>query len=196
MLNKAKVFKIMVPVLFACGVSNANAGAIDFRLSSNSAELSYLTQNASFGYGGADIGFGALINDNNDVIAHGSVLVSGSNAGDVKALHFGVGIKAYGGTIDKPGSNINGGAVAIGARVRYVFPGKVPLAILGEGFYAPPITSFAEFDGVREYRAALEYEVTPSARAYVGYRYLRIDPNRGDDHNLDSNANIGIRFEF
>ncbi len=199
MLKNTMVKNIMVTsmlVLSTATLTSAHAGAIDFRLGNNTAELSYLTQNASFGYGGADIGFGLLVNSRNDFIGNASILVSGTSAGDVKALHFGVGIKAYAGTVNGLVKNQNGGAVAIGARVRYVFPGSIPLAVLAEGYYAPNITSLADFNGVQEYRVALEFEVTPSARAYVGYRRLQLDLNNRSNYDVDNAANIGIRFEF
>ena len=175
------------------------AGAIDFRVGRDVAEISYLTQASSFGYGGADIGYGALINNDNDVLASASVLVSGSNAGDVKALHLGVGAKAYAGALEGPGAsslNVDGGAIAIGLRVRYVFPGNAPFAVLGEAFYAPEVTSISDFDGLQEYRFALEMEVTPSARAYIGYRNLEVDNSKVPDYKVDDEAHIGVRFEF
>ena len=182
--------------VIAASVSTAHAGAIDFRIGSSVAELSYLTQTASFGYGGADIGFGLLGNDNNDFLLNASMLVSGNSTGDVKGLHFGVGLKAYGGTLDDPKNNQNGAAVAISAKVRYVIPGTVPLAVLGEVAFAPDITSFSDFNGVNEYRVGLEYEVTPSARAYVGYRKLEVRSNDRPNHDVDNSAHIGVRFEF
>jgi hypothetical protein len=177
---------------------NGFAGAIDFRVARDMAELTYLTQTSSFGYGGADIGFGALINQYNDVVANGSILVSGSSTGDVKGLHFGVGAKAYAGTLNGESDNVNidGGAVAIGGHLRYVFPSSTPVAILGEVFYAPEVTSISEFDGLREYRVDLELEVTPSARAYVGYRKLEVTYNSSIDYDVDDEAHIGVRFEF
>jgi len=194
MLRKALIVTtLLIPF------NNASAGAIDFRVGQDMAEITFLTQTASFGYGGADIGFGALVNEHNDVIANGSILVSGSSAGDVKALHFGVGAKAYAGMIEGPGStslNVDGGAVAIGGRIRYVFPGTAPFAVLAEAFYAPEVTSIADFDGLLEYRVALELEVTPSARAYVGYRRLEVTFNRDIDYDVDKEAHIGVRFEF
>jgi hypothetical protein len=186
-------------------LQNVSAGAIDFRVGQDMAELSFLTQTASFGYGGADIGFGALINEYNDVIANGSILVTGSSAGDVKGLHFGVGAKAYLGTLEGPGPgpgpgqgslDVDGGAIAIGGRIRYLFPGTTPLAILGEAFYAPEVTSISDFDGLVEYRLALELEVTPSARAYIGYRNLEVTFNNDIDYEVDDEAHIGVRFEF
>ncbi|VAW50839.1 hypothetical protein MNBD_GAMMA05-1067 [hydrothermal vent metagenome] len=191
--------KALISIILLVPFNSAQAGAIDFRVGSDIAELTFLTQTASFGYGGADIGFGALVNDENDVIASGFILVSGSSAGDVKALHFGVGTKAYVGTLEGPGSgsiDVDGGAVAIGGRVRYVFPGSTPLAVLGEAFYAPEVTNISDFDGLVEYRVALELEVTPSARAYVGYRYLEVTFSDDIEYEVDDAAHIGVRFEF
>ncbi|MBE9567599.1 MAG: hypothetical protein IMF14_02810, partial [Proteobacteria bacterium] len=120
---------------------------------------------------------------------------------DVKALHFGVGAKVYAGDIKGPDNkdyDIQGGAVAIGGQLRYVFPGSAPLAILGEAFYAPEVTSISGFDGLFEYRFALELEVTPSARAYIGYRNLEVRFNKSGsvNYDVDNSAHIGIRFEF
>lgn len=197
MLRKALIVTtLLVPF------SNVSAGAIDFRIGQDMAELTFFTQNSSFGYGGADIGIGVLFNEYNDVIANGSILVSGSSAGDVKALHFGVGAKIYGGDINGPDAapvDIQGGAVAIGGQIRYVFPGSTPFAVLGEAFFAPEVTSISEFDRMLEYRVALELEVTPSARAYVGYRVMevRFQAFGNDvDYDVDDSANIGVRFEF
>lgn len=197
MLRKALIITaLLIPF------NNVSAGAIDFRVGENMAELTFFTQNASFGYGGADIGFGVLVNEYNDVIANGSILVSGTSAGDVKALHFGVGAKLYGGDINGPDAtpvDIQGGAVAIGGQVRYVFPGNAPFAILGEIFYAPEVTSISEWDRLLEYRVALELEVTPSARAYVGYRMMEVKFDASGssvDYEVDDSANIGVRFEF
>ena len=197
MLRKALIITTLLAPF-----NNVLAGAIDFRIGQDMAELTFFTQNASFGYGGADIGIGVLINEYNDVMANASILVSGSSRGDVKALHFGVGAKLYAGDINGPDNtpvDIQGGAVAIGGQIRYVFPSSTPLAILGEAFFAPEVTSISEFDRLLEYRVALELEVSPSARAYIGYRVLEVEFDsfgRTVDYEVDDSANIGVRFEF
>ena len=191
--------KALIITTLLLPVSNALAGALDFRVGKDAAELTFFTQTSSFGYGGADIGFGALINEHNDVMANGSILVTGSSTGDVKGLHFGVGAKAYVGTLDGPSSvsiDVDGGAVAIGGQLRYVFPGSTPFAVLGEACFAPEVTSISEFDGLLEYRVALELEVTPSARAYVGYRMMEVTYDSNVDYEVDDAAHIGVRFEF
>jgi len=197
MLRKALIF-----VLTMAPFSTALAGAIDFRLGSHVAEIAYMKQDATFGYGGADMGLGLFINDADDLLVSGAILVSGSSQGDVKGLHFGVGAKIYAGILDFPSpvDNQEGAALAIGAQARYVFPGKTPVAILIEGFGAPNVTSVSDFKGITEIRLAVELEVTPSARAYIGYRSFSVDlaPGlvKGNEYDLDKRGHVGVRFAF
>ncbi|MGB5396056.1 MAG: YfaZ family outer membrane protein [Gammaproteobacteria bacterium] len=188
--------KALLSLMILAPLSNVSASGIDLRLGSKTAEIVYLTESATFGYGGADIGFGLFFNEADDFVASGSVLVSGSSAGDVRALHFGVGAKAYFGSIDVQPENLEGGALAIGGQVRYVFPASTPLAILGELFIAPSVTSVSDFEGISEYRLALELEVTPSARAYIGYRQLKVEVDNNVKLKLDDRAHVGVRFSF
>lgn len=190
--------KALITIAALLPASNVLSAGLDLKLSSETAEVTFLTQNATFGYGGADIGIGLFINERDDFLLNGSIVVSGSGTGDVRALHFGVGGKIYGGRLDL-GPNVpnpSGGAIAIGGNLRYVFPSSTPIAILLEGFWAPSVTSFSDFDGIVEYRVALELEVTPSARAYIGYRKLEVELDTGFTDILDDNAHIGVRFAF
>lgn len=172
----------------------AYADGLDFRISSETAELTFLSEASTFGYGGADIGIGIFIDEGDDLMLSGSILVSGSSAGDVRALHFGVGVKAYLGSTDV--SNETGAAFAIGARGRYVFPGQTPLAILLEAFVAPAVTSLIDFKGVTELRLGVELEVSPSARAYVGYHSLEVDTEMTQNLEMDKSIHIGVRFSY
>ena len=199
MLRKALIL-IMVMTPF----STVMAAALDLRLGSKTAEVNYMMQDATFGYGGADISLGMFLNENDDVLATGSILVSGSSAGDVNGLHFGVGAKVYAGVLDfpSPKDNQEGASIAIGGQARYIFAGKTPMAILVEGFYAPDVTSASDFKGLTEIRLAFELEITPSARAYIGYRKLEVEVNKGlvnnndNDRELDDKGHIGVRFAF
>ena len=196
--------KALITIAALLPASNVFSAGLDLKLSSETAEVTFLTQNATFGYGGADIGIGLLINENDDFLVNGAIVVSGSGTGDVRALHFGVGGKVYAGRLDfqslNPGNpsqeNPSGGAIAVGGNLRYVFPSSTPIAVLIEGFWAPSVTSFSDFDGLVEYRVALELEVTPSARAYVGYRKLEVELDTGLKYDVDDNAHIGVRFAF
>lgn len=191
MLRNALI--VIMSIVF---VSSVKASGVDFRISSETAELVFLTESATFGYGGADMGFGLFINENDDLMGTGSVLVSGSGDGDVRGLHFGVGAKVYVGILDFPVDNQEGAALSIGGQVRYVFPAKMPFAILFEGFVAPGVTSASDFEGLKEFRGALELEVTPSARAYIGYRTLEVELDSGAKIELDEEVHVGVRFSF
>jgi len=195
--------KTIIIILAILPVSNSFASGLDLRLGTDAAELVYLTESATFGYGGADMGFGLFLNEDDSYIASASILVSGSGDGDVRGLHFGVGAKVYAGIIDFPSpiDNQSGGSVAIGGQIRYVFPGSTPLAILVEGFAAPDVTSLSDFKGLTEIRVALEMEITPSARAYIGWRSLEVELDEGlgingDEIDLDDSGHIGVRFSF
>ncbi len=196
------MFRKALFILAIAPFSTAYAGAIDFRLGNEMAEIIYKSQDASFGYGGADIGLGIFFNEDDNVLATGTILVSGSGQGDVRGIHLGVGAKVYVGVLDfpSPRENQQGGSVAIGAQIRYVFPGRAPFALLLEAFGAPNVTSASDFKGIKEIRLALELEVTPSARAYIGYRTLEVDLADGlvrdNAVELDDRAHIGVRFAF
>lgn len=185
----------LVSVAAVVSSTSSQAGGIDFRLGSETAELTYLTESATFGYGGADIGYGLFIDEDDDFVGSASILVSGSGTGDVRGLHYGVGAKAYLGFLDNRNDD-KGGALAIGGQIRYVFPSSMPLAVLAEGFAAPGVTSIADFDGITEYRFAIELEVTPSARAYIGYRFLEVELDTGAEIELDDKGHVGVRFSF
>ena len=195
MLRKALIFILAIAPL------SVSAAAIDFRLGNDMAEINYLAQDATFGYGGADTGLGIFWNDREDLLASGTILVSGSSDGDVRGLHFGVGGKVYAGILDFPVDNQNGAVLAIGGQARYVFAGKMPFAFLLEGFFAPDVTSASDFKGLTEVRIGLELEITPSARAYIGYRSLEVElikglGNNNGAHELDDKGHIGVRFAF
>jgi len=184
-----------VLLAFFCYSSASNANGIDLRLSSDAAELTFLSESSTFGYGGADIGFGVFFDDNDNLILNGNIIVSGSGLGNLPGLNFGVGIKAYAGTIDIIPSQ-TGGAVAIGVTGRYVIPGVVPMAVMVEAYVAPSVSSLADFDGVSEFRVGLEVEVTPSARAYVGYRDFEVDTNIKSGLKVDDAIHFGVRFSY
>lgn len=178
--------------------SQVHARGVDLRLADKTAEILYLTESSTFGYGGADIGFGWLFNENDDYMFSASMMVSGHGAGNNRALKFGVGGKLVFAMLDdRPGNaDEEFGGLAIGGQVRYVIPSSTPVAFLVEGFVAPEITSFSGAQQYTEFRVAVELEVTPSARAYIGYRNAQFELDGGTDIELDDDPHVGIRIEF
>ncbi len=175
--------------------SSSYSRGLDVKLANNMAEFNYLTESSTFGYGGADIGFGALFTENNNYQISANLMVSGNPAGNNKALQFGVGGKLLGISFDAP--DANAGVVALAAQARYIFPSKTPIALRLGLAYAPSITSFSGAESYSEYSFAIEAEVTPSARAYIGYRSIEYDfESFNNSFELDKGAHFGVKFEF
>lgn len=190
-----KLLIMTVSLVSSLAATQANATGVDIKLGNNAAEMTYLTKSSTFGYGGLDIGMGVFFNEDDDVQLNLSGMVTGNSAGNNRALKFGVGAKLSMADLDLIDEQV--GALAIGMQMRYVIPSSTPVAFLVEGFIAPSITSFSGAERYIEYRLALELEVTPSARAYLGYRYMEYQLEGGYDYDeMDGEGHLGVRFDF
>lgn len=176
--------------LFSTGV---HANGFDISLSDETANVVYLTDSGSLGYGGADVGFGVFWNEADDVVGHANILVTG-NPRSGNNFQFGFGAKGYLGTLDVPDEDV--AAVGIGGIVRYVIPSQTPMGIAVEAYLAPDITSFSDTEELREFSARFELEVMPSTRGYIGYRLLEPEMERAGDVEIDDEIHLGIRFTF
>lgn len=173
--------------------TGAQANGFDISLSDETANVVYLTDSGSFGYGGADVGFGLFWNEADDVVGHANILVT-SNPQSGNNFQFGVGAKAFFGNVDAPDEDV--GAIGIGGIVRYVIPSQTPMGLALEGYWAPRVTSFADTERLRELTARFELEVMPSTRGYVGYRLLEPELETAGKVEIDDEFHIGIRFIF
>lgn len=189
MLKKLSLLLPLISLPF-----QAEARGIDIKLANEMAEFTYLTESSTFGYGGADIGAGFLFTENNDFQLNGQIMISGNPAGNNKAYQFGVGGKVTLTSVDSTREEF--GAFAVGGQFRYVIPAAMPVAFVAAAYFAPSITSFSGADQYLEYRVAVEMEVTPSARAYLGYRKEEYEFEKGGKFELDENLHIGLKFEF
>lgn len=173
--------------------TGAQANGFDISLSDETANVVYLTDSGSFGYGGADVGFGLFWNENDDAVGHANILVT-SNPQSGNNFQFGVGAKAFLGNVDVPDEDV--AALGIGGMVRYVIPSQTPMGVSVEGYWAPRVTSFSDTDSLKEITARFELEVMPSTRGYVGYRLLEPDLEQAGKVEIDDEFHIGIRFIF
>jgi YfaZ precursor len=172
----------------------SSAAGLEFRVANESAEVLYLYKSSTFGYGGSDVSWGYYFNENDDIMLSGSFLISGNGAGSKRALQFGVGVKAF--LVDVANADVQGGGLGIGGLFRYVFSSSTPVAVLVEAYTVPTITGFGDTDGFTETRFALELEVSPSARAYIGYKTVTLQDDNKTEYEIDDTAHIGIRLSF
>ncbi len=186
--------KIAIAISLFTITSQANARGFDIKLANEMAEFTYLTESSTFGYGGADIGFGVLFTEDSDYQLNAKLMISGNPAGNNKSFQFGVGGKVMFVTFDRVNEDV--GALALAGQLRYIIPSSTPVAFRIGAAFAPSITSFSGADAYAEYEAAVEIEVTPSAQAYLGYRKMQYDFERGGKFILDDSIHIGVKFEF
>ena len=186
--------RIIAILAMAVVFNQVQAKGLDLRLADKTAELIYLTESSTFGYGGADMGLGFFYNDADDVMFSAVAMVSGHGSGNNRPLQFGVGVKLAFASLDVP--DLESGALSVGGQLRYVIPATTPVAFLAEGFVSPDITTFGDAEQTLEYRIALELEVTPSARAYVGYRKIEIDLTGLGEYEMDDEVHLGVRLAF
>ena len=81
-----KKISFVIALLSIPAVSQARG--IEIKLADEMAELTYLSESSTFGYGGADLGFGVLFNEADDLQLNAEMMVTGNPAGNNKALQF------------------------------------------------------------------------------------------------------------
>lgn len=170
-----------------------HAQGLDISLSDKTANLVYLTDSGSLGYGGADMGFGLFFNENDDYLGTGNLLVT-SHPTSGRNLQLGVGAKAYLGEHDASDETVGG--IGIGGLARYVIPAQMPMGIALEGYVAPQVTSFGDTKGLTELMARFELEIMPSTRGYIGYRLLEPEFDDAGEVEFDDEVHLGIRITY
>lgn len=181
-----------VVALGAAGAPGAHAAGVDLALGNDTADLVFLTNAEAIGYGGADLGFGVFFNDDDDVMATAKFLAT-NVVETQRSLQLGVGAKAFVTDLD---SGRDASAIGPGGQVRYLLPTALTTALTFEGYYAPDITSFGDADGFWDVGLRFELEVSPSARAFVGYRWIEADVDGGPDEELADELQFGVRILF
>jgi hypothetical protein len=197
------VRRLILASLLVFITSGSYATGIDIRVGDEAAQFEYLfDSDAQIGIGGADVGAALFFNENDDIALTLGVMVSGSSAGKNRALQFGAGAKLYAAQLDRSPGDVDDddetvAGLGIGGKVSYIFPSRTPMAISGELYYAPDITSFGDNKNILDAQIRFELEVAPSTRLYVGYRRLESELEySGEDYELDDSGHVGVRFSF
>src|SRR5210317_494066 len=192
----------MKPFLLTCislfaltSISQARANDFEAALSTKTAQFTFRSDSSLIGWGGADLGVGFFFNDDDSWLVDGS-LMQMRQASEDAPLTFGVGVKAYAGSIDDDNNDEDVVAFALGGEVRYTIPGTMPMAVYGRGFYAPEITSFADSEEITDFTVGFQVEAMPQTVAFVGIRHYEVEVDNGD-HKLDNNnLHVGVRLTF
>lgn len=179
-------------------VTSVHAAGLDIRLADDAAQFEYLFDSDSqIGIGGADVGAAFFFNEADDVALSFGALVTGASLGSNRAVQLGAGARLYGARLDWDVEQDTIGAVAVGGKISFIFPSRTPMALTGELFYAPEITSFGDNEDLMDLQLRFELEVAPATRFYVGYRILETELEDTDfEYELDDSGHVGVRFSF
>jgi len=190
-----KMFRVILLGLAFSGFSNQLlANDFEIALSSETAQFTFRSDSSLIGWGGADLAFSLFYNEADDILGQVS-LMQFRLPSEENRLTFGVGVKAYLGSLDIPNSTVL--ALAISGEVRYTFPGTMPMAFYLIANYAPDITSFADTKAVLDYGVGFQIEVLPQTTAFTGFRVLEVDTKTVSGYKLDdANLHVGVRFTF
>ena len=135
---------------------------------------------------------GFLANEDDDYLVTARLMRSGTHSRG--RLEFGVGIAVYAATLDVPDADVF--ALALAGSARYALPTVYPTSVGLDLSVAPAITSFSDGEGLADLALRLEVELSPHARAFVGYRFLETELDRVSDRELDDSLHVGVRLVF
>jgi hypothetical protein len=191
----------MKPLLITCislfaltPFAQSSANDFEAALSTETAQLTFYSDSSLIGWGGSDLALGVFYNDDSSLVAQGS-LMQMRQASEDAPLTFGVGVKAYAGSVDDYDETVV--AFAIGGELRYTIPGTMPMAVYGRGFYAPKITSFADAEEVTDLSVGFQIEAMPQTIAFIGIRHLEFGIDDKSDYKADdNNIHVGVRLTF
>jgi hypothetical protein len=175
--------------------TTAMADTIDLNLRNSSAQFQYSSAMGRDALGKSEFHIGGLYSDSgNSNNTLGDLGIEVKDEVGSKAPGFSVGIGIKGLVAHTQGTNESG--VAIGGMVRYSPPTLSRMGIVGQLYFAPNITTFGDADRYVETVARLEFEVIPSAAAYIGYRDIYFNLNNGPNAKVDQGAFVGVRMSF
>lgn len=193
-----KRFACVVPVLAACGfVAPAQAvGTLDLSLSDKILR----------------VGFDAIRQDSPVHLSaswlhdkdKGDVATTGFHVVERKPhsqnLYLGVGAVAHYVNIDNKRLDKDISAVGVGGFFRYSFPQVKDLSLAGNFYYAPSVLAFSDSKNLINTDWRLQYSIIPSARIFLGYRYIGVKMDKhkygGRTHRVGDGAHVGFSLDF
>jgi hypothetical protein len=184
-----KHFAFLACVLLSGVSAKSHADLLDLNLSNDAVAAQYLIDMGQGFFAGGS----ALHEEDNGQVVSIDVLVRDDLRSGEHAFTAGVGGRLFG--VIAEGDDNDGGSLALGGFVNYNLPNLRALAIRGEVFHGPSVTSMGEIDGITVYELGLDVEVIERAMLHAGYRKVRVDfgPASGD---MDEGLNFGIKLEF
>ena len=189
---KSRVFLALV---LGLPVTAVHADQLDINLSNKTAFAQFGSTLSNDINGQTNLELGALYTESGDLMGRAGIALQTDAGSDIPGLTFGLSVRLYGVSLDAPEANLI--AAAIGGSSLYRIGGALGrVAVIGHLNYAPDIITFGDAENLMETGARVEYQVSPGAAAYIGYRLIRIDVKGSGNAELDNSGHLGLRMSF
>jgi len=187
--------RILSAVVLGTAATLANAGQLDINLNNKTAFAQYGAPVGYHGNGQTDLELGFLFTEASDLMGTVGIAMKTEAGSDIPGLTFGLSVRLYGVSLKAPDANL--AATALGGSVLYRPGGpEGRVALIGQLGYAPDIITFGDANNLLEMGLRAEYQISPGAAAYVGYRLIRIDVKGHGNTELDNGGHVGLRMSF
>jgi hypothetical protein len=88
-------------------------------------------------------------------------------------------------------------ALALGGRLRFIFPSADRFVLSLEGFASPEVLTGGDATGYDEVTARFEYEILTSAAVFVGWRQVQVEiENVSPRVELEEDVHLGMAIRF
>lgn len=177
--------------------TTALADTVDINLRDSSVQMQYKSSFGRDPLGKTEFHMGVLYAGKSNVMGDIGLLVKDELGGNAPGFSVGVGIKGVLARVkDKGPAASDASALALGAMVRYSPPTLRRMGLVGELYASPNIVTFGDANRFVETNVRLEYEVIPSAVAYLGYRNVQFNLDNKPNATLDEGPFLGVRISF
>jgi hypothetical protein len=168
----------------------ASAEEINIQFGSDTARFMYLTEAFGQDFGRLELEAGYLYNQNGNSLVNLGLLIRGESIS--VPLIVSIGARGYYARL-KP---YKAAAIAIGGDL-LLSPESWGGFGMGVFYYAAPsVATFDDADGLTEYGAYMNFQITPQARIIAGYQRIDISIKNTADITFDKGTYFGINLSF
>ena len=177
-------------------VTNANAQTASITLSEKSAQVGYGFLVGGSNYGRTELKAEFLYNSDETYMIDASLQVFDEVGSQVQGLVAGLGGKLYGASVADNRYEIL--VLGVGGMLRYAIPQNKRIILGVDGYYSPQIVSFIDAERFYDVAARLEYELLPTASAYVEYRKYLFESTADNEGGIiiERGFRLGMELTF
>jgi hypothetical protein len=183
------------------------ADSLNINLNNNAAQFQFNSSASDFIEGNSELHGGMLYNDTNNMFFDAGLLVKGGGEESSPGLSANIGVKGVFGSIHTKTASATvpvvvtdttntGSAIAVGGELVLALPTPSRIAVVGEYYASPKIMSFADAERFNQFGARLEFEASPQANVYIGYREIGFGIKGTGSTTLDRGTHLGVVVSF